>query len=159
MTSIADGYKITQMPSDPSLQYSHAVDDQGVFEYRRGNTERVLHPNGPEGASWDSGVLINHNARGGEWMLNITSINGHTVQMLIDKYDMGSNQWIGLAGTAPLTNPHAAGAPSKVRVYPGQPTVAGADLNGVLPRRYRVRVTITGGTGAVTFSVGETLSL
>lgn len=136
------------MAIHPFLFNGTALDEQ------RSNTDNTLLVSGAYTTSQTLADQTNHNARGLQVVLDVTTPGTGSITLEIDGKDPTSGKYYplltGVAVTTAVTNVY--------RVYPGLTAVANATANDILPRTWRVKVTANN-ANSVTYSVGASVIL
>ena len=124
--------------------------DGTALNRRRGNvdTAAVVTMNASTAGTLNSGDLANYNHRGMQLVMNLGS-NTASVTVAIQGKDAASSQYYTILQSAAIMSPGL----TRLIVYPGLTATTNVIANDVLPRTFKIVVTITGG-GAVTGTVG-----
>ena len=94
---------------------------------------------------------VNYNGRGVQVGINLTTVTTCSVVFNVQNYDTVSGQYYTLLSSAALTTTGF----TNLQVYPGVTATANVSLSSVLSRFWRVQAVLTGGSCAVTGTVGS----
>lgn len=123
------------------------------FDRQRGNVDAqtsLVTVNGAPASNLFSATQTNYNHRGVTLGINITQISASTsLQVSIQAQDVVSGQWYTILSSVAFTTV----AFNTLTIYPGIAATANVAANTVLPRTFRVEVTITG-SGTATATIG-----
>jgi hypothetical protein len=99
-----------------------------------------------------SGDIPNPSFAGGVFGVNLATVTSASVVVTIEGKDAASGTYYAILASAAL----ASAGFTALTIYPGV-VVSATQANAVLPATYRVSVTITGGSAAVTGTIGASL--
>jgi len=125
-----------------------------TYDRHRGNVDAqssLVTINGLSAQTVTSGDLTNHNHKGIQLGVNLTAISASTtMQVTIQGKDVVSGQYYTLLQGASLASTGFV----LMTVYPGAPTTSNVSISQVLPRTYRISVTVSG-SGTATATIGS----
>lgn len=143
----------TANPTVPAVgTFPHGF-NTATWDRWQNNHERTVLTSAARTASVDSADLVNYNARGGVFVIDVTALAAtpSLVFTIQGKSSLGSDYYTILASAAII----ATGV-TVLRVYPGMTVSATLAVSDVLPRIFRVSVA-AGNADSITYSISVNL--
>ncbi len=159
-----NAYKIIQRKN--GILYNSIPDDSGLWAFcntdgglvnieplQGGNKERVILPSAARTVTVNSPDFINPNAKGGNFLINISAITGTPrIRVIVQGKDSLSGEYYNVL----VGNLYAVTGTNVMRVYPGINNEPGIAVSDILPRMFRIAVIHSDGD-SITYSISAVL--
>lgn len=141
-------------PTTTSVYADSMLFNGASWDRTRGNVQAAVDTSGARTVSGTGTTIINYNATGAKFWLNVTAASGTTPTLVwkVQWSPDGGTTWVDLDATNLATTSITTTGTAVLSVYPGMVAAANSVANNILPRHWRSAWTIGGTTPSFTFA-------